>query len=255
MSKWNGTLICLFQPAEELAEGVKAIVDDELYDQVKYGIPVPGVVMGKHVHVIMTGVVALSGGPILTAVHSFEVRIFGRSGHISRPDVCVDPAIIASYIVVCLQSLVGKESRPEDFAAVACASIHGESAANMVPDFVDLKISIRSCRPEVHERLLAGVKRVVHAEDEVSRSLQVHELISKTIMHAPPTANDSKNWEILKTAFKGYVSDNAIDSEPFGASEDFTYLETVCGAPYVFYMFGCVDAQVWEEAERKENTG
>ena len=250
LSKWSGTLICLFQPAEELAQGAKAMVDDGLYDQEKHGIPVPDVVVGQHVHAIKTGIVALSGGPILTAVDSLEVRIFGRSGHISRSDLCVDPVITASQIVVHLQSLVTKEVRPEDFAVVACASIHGGSAANIVPDFVDLKISIRSYRPEVHERLVAGVRRVVRAECEASGSLAVHEPAFKTIMHAPPTVNDVEKSKVLKKAFEGYFGDRAIDSDPFGASEDFSYLATACGAPYVFYMFGCVDADVWDEAER-----
>ncbi|KAI4121334.1 MAG: hypothetical protein LQ347_006888 [Umbilicaria vellea] len=249
--KWSGTFICLFQPAGELAEGAKAMVDDGLYDPKRHGVPVPTVIIGQHVHAIKTGLVALSGGPILTAVDSFEVRIFGRSGHISRPDLCVNPITTACQIVVRLQGLVTKEVQPEDFAVVACASIHGEAAANIVPEFVDLKISIRSYRLEVQERLVAGVKRVVRAECEASGSLRVREPELKTIMHAPPTINDMEKSTVLKTAFARYFGPRAIDSDPFGASEDFSYLATACGAPYVFYTFGCVDAEVWDEAERK----
>lgn len=249
-SSWGGTLICLFQPNEETAGGARAMVEDGLYDQGKHEIPIPNIVLGQHVHAIKAGVVALSGGPILTAVDSFEVRIFGKSGHISRPDLCIDPVVTASQIVVRLQSIVTKEVRPEDFALIACASIHGGSTANIVPDFVDLKLSIRSYRPEVHERLLAAVKRVVRAECKASGSLQVHEPIFTTIMHAPATINDAKSAETLKTAFCGYFGDNAIESDPFGASEDFSILATACGAPYLFYMYGCVDGQQWDEAER-----
>lgn len=249
-SRWSGTLICLFQPNEETAGGARAMVDDGLYDPERYGIPTPDIVLGQHVHAIKAGVVALSGGPILTAVDSFEVRVFGKSGHISRPDLCIDPVVTASHIVVRLQSLVTKEVRPEDFAVIACASIHGGTTANIVPDFVDLKLSIRSYRPEVHERLLAAVKRVVYAECEASGSLQVHEPTFTTIMHAPATINDVTSAETLKAAFKGYFGDNAIDSDPFGASEDFSILATACGAPYVFYMYGCVDAEQWEGAEK-----
>lgn len=71
------------------------------------------IVLGQHIHAIKAGVVALSGGPTLTAVDSFEIRIFGKSGHISRPDICVDPVITAAHIVVRLQSIVTKETRPE----------------------------------------------------------------------------------------------------------------------------------------------
>ena len=157
------------------------MVDDGLYEKV----PAPNIVLGPHLHAIKAGVVALSGGPILTAVESFELRNFGKSGHISRPDICVDPVITAAHIVVRLQSIVTKETRPEDFAVVACASIHGGSTANIVPDFVDIKVSIRSYRPEVHEHLVAAVKRVIRAEFEASGSLAVHEPQYKKIMHMP----------------------------------------------------------------------
>ena len=90
------------------------MVDDGLYEKV----PAPNIVLGPHIHATKVVVVALSGGPILTAVDSFAIRIFGKSGHISRPDICVDPVITAAHIVVRLQSIVTKETRPEDFAVV-----------------------------------------------------------------------------------------------------------------------------------------
>lgn len=246
----EGTLICLFQPAEEIAQGARAMVADGLYTKV----PVPDIVLGQHLHAFKAGVVALGGGPILTAVDSYEIRIFGKSGHISRPDVCVDPIITASHIVVRLQSIVTKEVQPEDFAVVVCASIHGGSTANIFPDYVDIKLSIRSYRLEVHTRLVEAVKRVVRAESEISGSSSVHEPTFKLIMQMPPTVNDMARTEILKKAFKAYFGDNARDKDPFGASEDFSILATACGAPYVFYMIGCVDADRWDEAERKGET-
>jgi len=156
--------------------------------------------------------------------------------------------------VVRLQSIVTKETQPEDFAVVACASIHSGSTANIVPDYVDIKLSIRSYRPEVHTRLVEAVKRVVRAECEVSGSSSVHEPTFKVIMQMPPTVNNMAKTEILKQAFKAYFGNNAHDKDPFGASEDFSILTTACGAPYVFYMIGCVDADRWDEAERKGET-
>ena len=245
-SQWSGSLICLFQPAEETASGARAMVADGLYE--KYNIPMPDIVLGEHVHALKTGIVAINAGPVLTAVDSFDVRIFGKSGHICRADLCVDPILIASQIVVRLQSIVTKEVRPEEFAVVACASIHGGSAANIVPDFVDMKISIRSYLPAVHERLITAVKRVVRAECQASGSEKEPEF--KTIMHAPSTINDPQNTEILKTAFTEHFGDKATESDPFGASEDFSELAKACGAPYLFFMYGCVDEQKWDEAEK-----
>ena len=69
-------------------------------------------------------------------------------------------------------------------------------------------------------------------------------------MHAPPTINDGESAKVLEAALKGYFGDKVIESDPFGASEDFSILATSCGAPYVFYMYGCVEAGVWEAAEK-----
>ncbi|KAL9066445.1 MAG: hypothetical protein Q9161_007584 [Pseudevernia consocians] len=248
---WKGTLICLFQPDEETAGGAQAMVDDGLYDTKRYGVPIPDVVLAQHDIALKAGVVALSEGPILTAVDSFEVRIFGKSGHISRADLCVDPIVTASHIIVRLQTLVTKEVRPEDFAVVGCASIHGGSAPNIIPDYVDIKISIRTYRPEVHERVLNSIKRVVHAECEASGSLEIKEPVFKNIMHAPPTINDPKHTAIVKDAFNRYFGDDSIPLDPLGPSEDCSILSTACGAPLVFTLYGCVDPEQWAKAVKE----
>lgn len=251
-ASWNGTLICLFQPDEELAGGAQAMVDDGLYDPQRYGVPIPDVVLGQHVIALKSGVVALAEGPILTAVDSLEVRIFGKSGHISRPDLCVDPVVTASHIITRLQTLITKEVRPEDFAVIGCASIHGGSAPNVIPDFVDFKLSIRTYRPEIHDRILKSVKRVIRAECEASGSLQIHEPTIKTIMHAPATINDPRHTAIVKNGFNQYFGENSIHMDPIGPSEDCSVLASACGAPLVFSLYGCVDPELWEKAV-KEN--
>ncbi|KAK3173247.1 hypothetical protein OEA41_006576 [Lepraria neglecta] len=192
-------------------------VDDGLYDTQKRGIPIPNVVLAQHDIALKAGAVALSEGAILPAFDSFEVRIFGKSGHISRPDLCVDPIVTASHIIVRLQTLITKEVRPEDFAVIGCASIHGRSAPNIIPDCVDIKISIRTYRPRT--------------QCETSGSLQIKEPSFKDIMHAPPTINDPKNTAIVKDAFNQYFGDDSIHLDPLGPSEVCSVLSTACGAP------------------------
>ncbi|KAF7942035.1 hypothetical protein EAE99_000086 [Botrytis elliptica] len=233
-SEWSGTLVVLFRPAEELAVGARAMVEDGLYDASKFAVPKPDIVLGQHTHAFKAGMIALGGGAILTAVDSFDVQIFGKSGHICR----------AEFIVT-------KEVRPEEFAVIGCASIHVGSTANIIPDFVDLKISIRSYNPSIHERLVEAVKRVVYSECEISGSLAIGEPIFTTTMQAPPTVNDFLEAEILKKSFGEYFGRNLIPADHFGASEDISYLALGCDAPYVFYNFGCVDEDTWEEAKFK----
>ena len=247
---WKGTLVCLFQPDEETAGGAQAMVDDGLYDTQKRGITIPDVVLAQHDIALKAGTVALSEGAILTAVDSFEVRIFGKSGHTSRPDLCVDPIVTASHIIVRLQTLITKEVRPEDFAVIGCASIHGGSAPNIIPDCVDIKISIRTYRPEVHERVLRSVKRVVRAECEASGSLQIKEPSFKDIMHAPPTINDPKNTAIVKDAL---IGDDSIHLDPLGPSEDCSVLLTAFGAPLVYTLWLCRPRAVGKNCEGRQS--
>ena len=252
--KWKGTLICLFEPDEELGTGAQAMVDDGLYDVHRHAIPIPDIVLSQHEIFLKAGVVALSSGPILTAVDSFEIRIFGKSGQISHADLCVDPIVTAAHIILRLQTLVTMEVRPEDFAVIRCTSIHGGSAPNIIPDFVDIMVSIQSHKPEVHSRLLTSLRRIVQAECEASGSLAIKEPSFKTIMHVPPTINDPKHTGIVKNAFDQYFRDDCIQLEPLGPSEDCSILATACGAPIVHTLYGCVHPGRWEEAVREDKT-
>ena len=87
---WKGTLIVLFQPAEERGSGAKAMVDDGLYDESKHGIPVPDFVLGQHVMAFKAGKVGCRGGTIMAGADSLRVKVFGRGGHGSQ--VCFFPS-------------------------------------------------------------------------------------------------------------------------------------------------------------------
>ncbi len=250
MPLWTGTLICLFQPNEETACGAQAMVDDGLYT--RHHVPIPDIVLGQHIQTLKAGMVALRAGPILAAVDSFEIRIFGKGGHGARPDLCIDPIVTASHIVTRLQTVVSREVRPGELAVISCGSIHGGAAANIIPDYVDLKLTARAYSPQVQQKLLEGIERVVRLECQTSGATEKPTL--KTIMHAPVTFNDAAPYEVLNQAFQTYFQENLCKGEPKGASEDFSNLATACGAPYLFWNFGCVGEEEWTEAENKGRT-
>ena len=244
---WTGTLICLFQPNEETACGAQAMVDDGLYT--RHQVPIPDIVLGQHIQTLKAGVVALRAGPILAAVDSFEIRIFGKGGHGARPDLCIDPIVTAGHIITRLQTVVSREVRPGELAVISCGSIHGGAAANIIPDYVDLKLTARAYSPQVQQKLLEGIERVVRLECQTSGATQ--EPTITIIMHAPATINDLAPYEVLNQAFQAHFQGNLCKGEPKGASEDFSNLATACGAPYLFWNFGCVGAEEWAEAETK----
>ena len=251
-SKWKGTLICLFQPAEELVSGAQAMVDDGLYT--KFNIPKPDIVLGQHVFCIQkAGAVALSPGPVLAAVDGLKIRVFGKGGHGSMPSLCIDPIVIASHIVVHLQTIVSRELEPGKVGVITCGKFQAGTASNIIPNFADLELTIRSYDTKVQKQLLDAIERIVRAECNASRSPQ--DPVIENIAHAPATVNSVNQTAVLSTSFSTYFQDNAYRMEPLSGSEDFSVLARAINAPSIFWILGGCDPGKWEEAKRNGTIG
>jgi amidohydrolase len=164
--QWKGTLICVFQPNEERGGGAKAMIDDGLYS--KNYVPIPDVVLGQHVVNVRAGYVATRSGHSLAGKRVFEVRLHGRGGHGCAPQDCIDPILLAAYVLVRLQGIISREVDPNKMGLITCGSIHARDAPNVIPDVALLKIDIRAYSPAVLEKTVAAFKRVVEAECEAS---------------------------------------------------------------------------------------
>ncbi|KAL2829591.1 hypothetical protein BJY01DRAFT_254968 [Aspergillus pseudoustus] len=245
---WKGTLVLIFQPAEEELSGAQAMLDDGLYDK----IPKPSIVLAQHVMRMKTGTVSIRAGRLLTATDAFDVRIFGRGGHGSAPQTCIDPIVIGAAIVTRLQSIVSREVTPGELAIVTCGSIQAGHAPNIIPDQLDLKLSVRSYDAKIHERVVAAVKRIVEAECAAAGVPDDLKPIITRTFTAPATVNDEEAVETLRGTFESYFGENLVETEPTAASEDFSLLATGAGARYVMWTFGGVDAQVWDDAVEKD---
>lgn len=190
---WTGTLIRLFQPDEETACGAQS--DGRRWVVHK----APSTDSG---HSSWAAYSDAQGRNDCASRRSYPrsnglVRNthLGKGGHGARPDLCIDPIFIASHIVTRLQTIVSREVRPGELAVISCGSIHGGVAANIIPDYVDLKLTARAYSPQVQQKLLEGVERVVRFECQTSGATEKPTL--KTIMHAPVTFNDPAPYEVL----------------------------------------------------------
>ncbi|KAL8789276.1 MAG: hypothetical protein Q9213_001199 [Squamulea squamosa] len=251
-SKWKGTLICLFQPAEELVSGAQAMVDDGLYSRFK--IPKPDIVLGQHVFCIQrAGAVALSPGPILAAVDGLKIRVFGKGGHGSMPSLCIDPVVIASHIVVRLQTIVSRELEPGKIGVITCGKFQAGTASNIIPNYADLELTVRSYDTGVQKQLLDAIERTVRAECNASRSPQ--DPLIENIAHAPATINSIDHTGTLNMSFSTYFKDNANAMQPLPGSEDFSVLARAINAPSIFWMLGGCDPAKWEEAKKNGKLG
>ncbi|KAI4186423.1 MAG: hypothetical protein L6R41_003501 [Letrouitia leprolyta] len=249
-STWKGTLICLFQPAEELVKGAQAMVDDGLYT--KYDFPKPDIVLGQHVFCLYkAGHIAMSPGPITAAVDAIRIRIFGKGGHGSSPQLCIDPVIIASHAIVRLQTIVSRELQPGKVGVITCGKFHAGTASNIIPDYADFELTVRSYETKIHKHLLDAIERVVKAECDASGSPQPPDFT--WFSHAPTTVNDTDQTKILDTSFSAYFKGNRSfgPMEPFPGSEDFSILARAIDRPYIFWSLGGCDPAKWDEANRK----
>ena len=245
-SHWSGVLIVLFQPNEERNGGAKAMVDDGLYDRI---IPIPDIILGQHVVPLKTGVIAIRSGPVLTAADSFDVRVFGKGGHAGSPQHCIDPVLTTSLIIVRLQTIVSREVSPTDVAIISCGSIHAGSAGNVIPDYVDLKVNVRTYSPQVRKKVLASMERIFNAEAQASGVEQMPAI--KQIERTPMTVNNPNRTRPLTDAFRTYFKDNTWKMEQDTATEDFDNLASPHRIPYVYWNYGGTDADKWDDANEK----
>ncbi|CAG8420263.1 unnamed protein product [Penicillium salamii] len=242
---WSGTLLCVFQPAEEHLDGAQAMLDDGLYDK----IPKPDIVLAQHVICMRAGSVNLRAGPLLTAADAYDVRVYGRGGHGSAPQTTIDPIVIGASIVTKLQSIVSREVTPGKLAVVTCGSIHAGSSSNIIPAYLDLQLNVRTFDADVRERVCAAVHRIIKAECAAAGVEQSPDI--KRTFSTPSTVNDGRTIDSLRETFGPYFGKDLVKLEPPAASEDFSLLATAVGAPYVMWMYGGVDEKAWDDAESK----
>jgi amidohydrolase len=142
-SSWSGTLLLVFQPAEEIGQGAQAMVNDGLYS--RFGIPIPDIVLAQHVGALRGGRVAVCYGVILGAADSFKVTFFSQGGHGSSPDNTIKPRAMAASAVLRLQTIVSREINPKDRGAVVTVgSIQAGLTENIIPDRSTMLVNVRT---------------------------------------------------------------------------------------------------------------
>lgn len=246
---WRGTLIVLFHPDEEHGAGARAMLEDGLYSEDR--IPRPDLVLGQHLVPHQAGAILIRPGVFMSSADIFSVQVRGRGGHGAMPQDAIDQVVIAAAIILRLQTIVSRELAPSDVAAVTCASIHGE-AHNVIPDTVELIITIRTFEEGVRSKAVAALKRIVKAEAAAAGVEQGPEIT--LITSFPLIVNGAAMAQNIDAVFAAHFGrDRVLEGSRQMASEDFSLLPSEIGVPYVFWNFGGVDAQTWKEYERTQN--
>jgi len=241
---WRGTLMPVFQPAEETGTGAQAMIDDGLFRRFLK----PSVILGQHVMVGSSGDIGIRSGAITSAGDSFEIRMFGRGAHGSMPQASIDPVVMAASTVLRLQTIVSRELAPTDAAVVTVGSLQAGTKENVIPDEAVIKLNVRTFDEDVRKRVLAAIERIVNAEAEASRAPRKPEITP--LDRYPLVKNDPEATKRAVDAFRNYFpAERVKQTQPTTASEDFGSFGTEWQVPSVFWFVGGTDPQTYAKAK------
>jgi amidohydrolase len=242
---WRGTLMAVFQPGEETAEGAQAMIDDGLFKH----FPKPAIVLGQHVMVGPSGAVAGRAGAITSAADSLQIRLFGRGAHGSMPQSSIDPVVMAAATVMRLQTVVSREVAAAEAAVVTVGALQAGTKENVIPDEAIIKLNVRTFDEGVRKRVLAAITRIVNAEAAASGAPRPPEITP--LDRYPLNVNDAEASKRVVDAFRRYFPGERVrQTGPAPASEDFGSFGTEWHVPSVFWFVGGTDANVYDEAKK-----
>lgn len=245
-TSWAGTLIFLFQPAEEAGDGALGMVKDGLYDPQRHGCPIPDIVLGQHVGPFPAGMVASRAGTVMNSSDAFKVTIFGRGGHGSMPHRCIDPVVIAAHIIVRLQTIISREVAPGSIAVLTVGSIHAGEKENIIPDQAVLKVNIRASSEDIRKQTIDAMRRIILAECVQATCDKTPTI--EPILSLPVTYIEQSVHARMKPSFMDFFQHKfLLDEKSAFASEDFSILATSVNRPYYFWFFGGMDQDKWDE--------
>jgi len=241
---WRGTVMAVFQPAEETAEGAQAMIDDGLFEH----FTKPVVVLGQHVMVGSAGTVGGRSGVITSAADSLQIRLFGRGAHGSMPQASIDPVVMAAATVMRLQTIVSREIAAADAAVVTIGSLQAGTKENVIPDEALIKLNVRTFDEGVRQHVLAAIERIVKAEAAASGAPKPPEITP--LDRYPLVVNDPAATKRVSEAFRRHFSAERVrETGPTSASEDFGSFGGEWHVPSVFWFVGGTDPETYSKAK------
>jgi amidohydrolase len=241
---WRGTVMAVFQPGEETAQGAQAMIDDGLFKR----FPKPDVVLGQHVMLGPAGTVAGRAGAITSAADSLQIRLFGRGAHGSMPQASIDPVVMAAATVLRLQTIVSREVAAAEAAVVTVGALQAGTKENVIPDEAIIKLNVRTFDAGVRTRVLAAIERIVNAEAAASGAPRPPEIT--TLDHYPLNVNNQEASKRVVDAFRGHFgADRVRATGPAPASEDFGSFGAEWHVPSVFWFVGGTPPETYAKAK------
>ncbi|AIK86315.1 amidohydrolase [Corynebacterium glutamicum] len=230
---WNGTLMAVFQPAEETAAGARMMVEEGIVEK----LSAPDVYLGQHVlGSLPGGAVGTRVGAVMSEAASIEITLHGKGSHGSMPNLGVDPIVLGSAIVTRLQSVISREIAASETAVLTVGSFHAGTKSNIIPDSAVLQLNTRAFSKDVAAHLHGAIERIVRSECEAARCPEPPEF--KYYDQYPLTSNDESVTAHVRAAFDDFFGENSVDLAQVPASEDFSIIPDAFGIPYSYWGLG-----------------
>jgi len=233
--QWQGTLFFLGQPAEERVGGAKVMLAEGLFTR----FPRPDYAIALHCDsTLATGKVGVRGGYALANVDSCDITLIGRGGHGAYPQTTIDPIVMAAQLILSLQTIVSRETKPTEPAVVTVGSIHGGTKHNIIGNDCHLQLTIRSYSDDVRQHMHDAIVRKAKAVAAGAGAPEPKVTFSEG---TPAMFNDEKLATRLRGVFeREFGKDNVDDPEPSMGGEDFS-LYGKAGVPILMFRLGTIE--------------
>ena len=228
---FDGTVVLIFQPAEEGGGGAREMIKDGLFEK----FPVDAV-FGLHNWPGMpVGTLAVSPGPVMASSNEFKITIRGKGCHAALPHNGIDPVPIACEMVQAFQTIVSRNLKPIDAGVISVTMIHAGDATNVVANSCELQGTVRTFTVEMLdliERRMQTIAEHVSAAHEASCEFAF-------VRNYPPTINHVNEAAFTREVLSGIVgADNVLAQEPTMGAEDFSYMLLEKPGAYFFIANG-----------------
>ena len=217
---FDGNVFLIFQPGEEGFAGGEKMIQDGMFDDFK----IDEVYALHNWPELPLGSIGVNSGPMMAAVDEFDIIVKGKGGHAAIPQLAIDPVVIASQIVLAVQTIVSRSTDPVDKALISITKISGGTAYNVIDDSVKMGGTIRTFKPETrafYEKKLNEISSGIAKANGADADVEFH-LTNKY----PPTINSKKESEFAASVAKKIFGESNVNTniEPSMGGEDFSYL-------------------------------
>jgi len=214
----NGTLNLIFQPAEEGLAGGERMVQDGLFKL----FPCDAIFAFHNMPGIPAGHFGFLAGPFMASSDTARITVHGQGGHGSAPHAAADPVVAAAHIITALQTIVSRNVDPRQMAVVTVGTIHGGKAPNVIPESVEMQLSIRSYSPQVRAQLQERITQLAQTQ---AQALGLRAEVDYKLVY-PPLINEAQNTDYARQLVQEWLGAEAIvpDMQPLTGSEDFSFM-------------------------------